>query len=152
MKRAAVVSAITAMIVAGASCGPQTRTLAEGSKAPAGPRVASGERFEPRVGDFASVETFQVVPTRMSEAAATMVNVTLPRIRERGGLRDVWLLRNDTRSTLEIVSIWADPVDFQRWQMSSDRVAAYQPLGPTLAAQPTAEAVGIIGLIDARTR
>lgn len=152
MKRGAVMSAVAVALVVAASCGPQTHTLADGSKAPAGPRVASGERFEPRVGDFASVESFQVVPTRMSEAAATMVNVTLPRIRERGGLRDVWLLRNDTRSTMEIVSIWADPVDFQRWQMSSDRVAAYQPLGPMLATQPTAEPVGIIGLIDARTR
>jgi len=152
MKGAAVAVAFVAALVVGASCGPQTRTLADGSRAPAGPRVGTGERFEPRIGDFASIESFQVVPNRMSEAAATMVEVTLPRIRERGGLRDVWLLRNDTRSTMEIVSIWADPVDFQRWQMSSDRIAAYQPLGPMLSAQPTAEAVSVIGLIDARVR
>jgi len=141
-----------AALLALAACGPKTRALEDGSRAPGGPRVARGALFEPRVGDFATMESFEVAPTRMSEAANTMVTVVLPRIRSRGGLRDVWVLRNDARSRFDIISVWSEPVLFQQWQMSSDRVEAYQALGPVLVAQPSADTVALIGLIDASSR
>lgn len=141
-----------ALAVALAACGPTTRSLEDGSRSPAGPRTDRSANFEPRIGDFASIESFEIVPARMSEAASTMVTVVLPRVRERGGLRDVWILRNDAASRLEIVSIWAEPVQFQQWQMSQDRIDAYQALGPVLTAQPSAAAVAVIGLINARSR
>lgn len=138
---------VAASVVA---CGPKTGALEQSSRSPSGPRVDRSAVFVPRVGDFASVETFEIVPKRMSEAANTMVSVVIPRIRERGGLREVWILRSDATSQLEIVSIWSEAVQFQQWQMSKDRVEVYQALGPVLTAQPAADAVSVIGLIEAR--
>jgi len=143
-----------AVIVLGAlcaSCGPKTGALKDGSQMPSGPRVARGETFAPRVGDFATIESFRVAPNSMKDAASTTVEVVLPRIRERGGLRQAWVLRNDSRGTIEIVSIWSDAAQFQVWQMSSDRLAAYQALGPVLIEQPSAAPVSVIGLVGVPT-
>lgn len=143
---------LASMTLWAGGCGPKTGVLESGSRPPAGPRVPAGASFEPRVGDFGTVETFLVDPKQMSDAAAAIVEVALPRIRSRGGLRDVWVLRSDSTSSIRIVSVWADPVQFQLWQMSADRLEAYQPLGPMLQAPVTAETASVIGLIDARAR
>ncbi|MBX3356763.1 MAG: hypothetical protein KF724_13800 [Phycisphaeraceae bacterium] len=134
------------------ACGPKTNVLEDGSRAPRGPRVAAGAEFSPRVGDFATIERFLIVQGAMSEASGAIVSTVVPRIRERGGLRDVWVLRNDGAQQIDIVSIWSDPVAFQVWQMSSDRIEAYRSLGPVLSAQPIAETVSLIGLIDRANR
>lgn len=151
MQEAFAAVLMVAASFAAAGCGPKTGALADGSKSPEGPRVASGAVFNPRVGDFASIERLPIAQGRISEASSIMVSTVLPRIRDRGGLRQVMVLRNDTASRFEIVSIWADPVQFQQWQMSQDRVDAYQALGGVLTAQPTAEPVSLIGLIDRAT-
>lgn len=111
-----------------------------------------GAVFDPRVGDFATIEVFLVNQERMSAAADVLVGTVLPVIRERGGLREVWLTRDDTNARFVIVSAWAEPVAFQQWQMSEQRLSAYQALGPFLTAQPSVQTVSLIGLISGSRR
>lgn len=128
-----------ALALALSACGPKTRALEENSKAPPGPRAASNQGFTPKPGDFSSLESFAVATMQMPDAVKIMQEVVVPRIRARGGLRAVWILRNDASERIDIVSIWAEQMQFQQWLMSSDRLEAYQALGPVLAEQPIAQ-------------
>lgn len=137
-----------AMIVAG--CGPKTHALEEGSKAPDSPRVSSNATFVPKVGDFTTIEVFDVAPQQMSVAAAELVDRIMPVIRERGGLRDVWLMRDETNARFFLVSVWNEQLAFQQWQMSEQRIASYQKLVPFLVANPVTQTVSLIGIVAPR--
>lgn len=144
-RAAAVVLAGLAMLSGG--CEAQPRALEQGSRSPSLPRVPSGATFQPRIGDLTTFEIFEVSPDRMTPAAETMVSVVLPVIRERGGLREVWMTRDDTNARFVIASVWAEPVSFQQWQMSEERLRAYQALGPLLRTQPSVQTVSLIGVV-----
>jgi len=132
------------------ACGPKTRALEDGSKAPDSPRVPSSAVFEPKIGDFTTVEVFDVAPDRMAACATELVSGTLPVIRERGGVRDVWLMRDETNARFFLVSVWQQQLSFQQWQMSEQRIASYQKLGPFLVAQPVTQPVALIGIVAPR--
>lgn len=129
-----------------AACGPRTGELTAGSQPTAMNAGASNARFEPKPGDFVSVEFLQVRPDQMKQAAEIFVKQTLPAVKERGGVRDSYFLRDEGRNRLAIFSIWSSAVDFQRWQMSRERIEAYRPLGPLLMAEPAADAAVLVGV------
>ncbi len=143
--RMAAVIAVASIFVA--ACGPKTRALEENSRPPSSPRVPGNATFIPKIGDFATIEIFEILPNQVGAAATEFVSGVLPVIRDRGGLRDAWLMRDETNSRLVLTSVWNDAVAFQQWQISEQRLAAYQKLGVFLAAQPVAQPVALIGII-----